>query len=186
MEKSETKSAFSSKLGFVLTAAGAAVGLGNIWRFPYLVTEYGGGSFLAVYLLIALTLGFSLVVCEIAIGRKTGKSALLAFGELDRRFKFIGVLNSLVPLIILPYYSVVGGWIMKYAAEFILGRGSVVSTQDYFGVYTSSGVIQPLIFSLVFIFVSAAVVLIGVQRGIETVSKIIMPTLILLIAFLTV
>ena len=186
MKKSESKGAFSGRLGFVLTSAGAAVGLGNIWRFPYLVTEYGGGSFLAVYLLIALTLGFSLVVCEIAIGRKTGKSALLAFGELDKRFKFVGVLNSIVPLIILPYYSVVGGWIIKYSAEFIMGHGRAVSSPDYFSSYTSQGIAQPLILTLVFIIVSVAVVMLGVQRGIETVSKIIMPSLIILMLFLTV
>lgn len=186
MNKSGSKNAFSSRLGFVLTSAGAAVGLGNIWRFPYLVTEYGGGSFLAVYLIIALTLGFSLVVCEIAIGRKTGKSALLAFGELDKRFKFVGVLNSIVPLIILPYYSVVGGWIIKYSAEFIMGHGDTVSSPDYFSSYTSHSVAQPLILSIVFIIVSAVIVMIGVQHGIETVSKIIMPSLILLIMFLTV
>jgi len=184
MKKSESKGAFSSKIGFVLSAAGAAVGLGNIWRFPYLVTEYGGGSFLIVYLLLTLTLGFSLVVCEIAIGRKTGKSALLAFGALDKRFKFVGVINSIVPLIILPYYSVVGGWIIKYASEFILGRGGVVSSDDYFNSFTTIGAIEPLLLSLIFILVSAVVVFVGVQRGIETVSKIVMPSLILLIVIL--
>ena len=186
MKKSESKGVFSSRLGFVLTSAGAAVGLGNIWRFPYLVTAYGGGSFLAVYLLIALTLGFSLVVCEIAIGRKTGKSALLAFGSLDKRFKFVGVLNSIVPLIILPYYSIVGGWIIKYSAEFILGRGAAVSSPGFFSDFTSNNVVEPLLLSIIFITVSAVVVMLGVQRGIETVSKIIMPSLILLILFLTV
>ena len=186
MKKSESKGVFSSRLGFVLTSAGAAVGLGNIWRCPYLVTAYGGGSFLAVYLLIALTLGFSLVVCEIAIGRKTGKSALLAFGSLDKRFKFVGVLNSIVPLIILPYYSIVGGWIIKYSAEFILGRGAAVSSPGFFSDFTSNNVVEPLLLSIIFITVSAVVVMLGVQRGIETVSKIIMPSLILLILFLTV
>ncbi len=186
MKKSESKGVFSSRLGFVLTSAGAAVGLGNIWRFPYLVTAYGGGSFLAVYLLIALTLGFSLVVCEIAIGRKTGKSALLAFGSLDKRFKFVGVLNSIVPLIILPYYSIVGGWIIKYSAEFILGHGAAVSSPGFFNDFTSNNVVEPLLLSIIFITVSAVVVMLGVQRGIETVSKIIMPSLVLLILFLTV
>ena len=186
MKQSESKGVFSSRLGFVLTSAGAAVGLGNIWRFPYLVTEYGGGSFLAVYLIIALTLGFSLVVCEIAIGRKTGKSALLAFGALDKRFGFVGALNSIVPLIILPYYSIVGGWIIKYSAEFILGRGAMVSLPGYFSDFTSNNVVEPLLLSLVFILVSMAVVMIGVQRGIETVSKIVMPALVILILFLTV
>ena len=121
----ETKrSSFTGKLGFVLAAAGSAVGLGNIWRFPYLAAKYGGGIFLLVYIILAVTFGFSLMVAEIAIGRKTGQSPIGAFQKLDRRFTFVGVLGSIVPAIILPYYSVIGGWVMKYFAGFISGKGS--------------------------------------------------------------
>ena len=108
------RSNFTSKIGFVLAAAGSAVGLGNIWRFPYLAAQYGGGTFLLVYLILAVTFGFALMIAEIAIGRKTGLSAIGAFKALDKRFEFLGVLTSLVPIIILPYYSVIGGWVIKY------------------------------------------------------------------------
>ena len=107
------RSSFSGKLGFVLAAAGSAVGLGNIWRFPYLAAQYGGGTFLLIYLILAVTFGFSLMIAEVAIGRKTGLSAIGAFKALDSRFGFLGVLAALVPIIIFPYYSVIGGWVVK-------------------------------------------------------------------------
>ena len=115
----QKRSNFSSKLGFVLAASGSAVGLGNIWRFPYLAAQYGGGTFLLIYLILAVTFGFSLMIAEIAIGRKTGLSAIGAFKALDKRFGFLGVLTSLVPIIIFPYYSVIGGWVMKYFSVFL-------------------------------------------------------------------
>ncbi|MGN0631283.1 MAG: sodium-dependent transporter, partial [Ruminococcus sp.] len=111
---SNQKVGFSGKIGFILAAAGSAVGLGNIWRFPYLAAQYGGGIFLLVYLILAVTFGFSLMVTEIAIGRKTGMSAIKAFGKLNKKGSFIGVLASLVPMIIFPYYCVIGGWVIKY------------------------------------------------------------------------
>lgn len=117
----QKRSNFSSKLGFVLAASGSAVGLGNIWRFPYLAAQYGGGTFLLIYLILAVTFGFSLMIAEIAIGRKTGLSAIGAFKALDKRFGFLGVLASLVPIIIFPYYSVIGGWVMKYFSVFLTG-----------------------------------------------------------------
>ena len=108
----ETKrSTFSGKIGFVLAAAGSAVGLGNIWRFPYLAAKYGGGIFLLVYIILSVTFGFSLMIAEIAIGRKTGQSAIGAFRKLDKRFAFVGYLAAIVPALILPYYSVIGGWV---------------------------------------------------------------------------
>ena len=108
----ENRSNFTSKIGFILAAAGSAVGLGNIWRFPYLVAKYGGGTFLLCYIILAITFGFTLMVAEIAIGRKTGLSAIGAFKKLDRHFGFLGVLAAIVPIIILPYYSVIGGWVI--------------------------------------------------------------------------
>ena len=107
------RSNFSGKIGFILAAAGSAVGLGNIWRFPYLAAKYGGGSFLICYIILAVTFGFTLMVAEIAIGRKTGLSAIGAFQKLDKRFGFLGILAAIVPIIILPYYSVIGGWVLN-------------------------------------------------------------------------
>ena len=147
------RSSFSGKLGFVLAAAGSAVGLGNIWRFPYLAAQYGGGTFLLVYLIIAVTFGFSLMIAEIAIGRKTGLSAIGAFKALDSRFGFLGLLASLVPIIILPYYSVIGGWVIKYFWAFMIGDaelvGAAADTSSYFSAFISNAW-QPLVFFLVF------------------------------------
>ena len=128
----EKRSSFTGKIGFVLAAAGSAVGLGNIWRFPYLAAKYGGGIFLLVYLILAVTFGFSLMCAEIAIGRKTGKSAIGAFRALDKRFSFVGVLASVIPAIILPYYSVIGGWVTKYFAVFVSGQVSAAAQDGYF------------------------------------------------------
>ena len=110
---------FSGKLGFVFAAAGSAVGLGNLWRFPYLAAKYGGGIFILIYLILAVTLGFTLMITEIAIGRKTGLSAIGAFQKLDKRFGFVGNLGCVVPFIITPYYCVIGGWVVKYFLAFI-------------------------------------------------------------------
>ena len=109
----EKRSSFTGKIGFVLAAAGSAVGLGNIWRFPYLAAKYGGGIFLLVYLILAVTFGFALMCAEISIGRKTGQSAINAYGALNKKYSFIGVIASIIPAIILPYYSVIGGWVSK-------------------------------------------------------------------------
>lgn len=170
------RSNFSGKIGFILAAAGSAVGLGNIWRFPYLAAKYGGGSFLICYILLAVTFGFTLMVAEIAIGRKTGLSAIGAFQKLDKRFGFLGILAAIVPIIILPYYSVIGGWVLKYFSAFITEGVAAVSGDTYFSEFTASSTSPILWFSL-FIAITALVVLFGVEKGIEKVSKIMMPIL---------
>lgn len=177
----EKKLGFSSKIGFILAAASSAVGLGNIWRFPYLAAKYGGGIFLLVYIIIAVTFGFSLMIAEIAIGRKTGKSAVEAFRQLDKRFAFIGYLEALVPIIIFPYYCVIGGWVVKYLIVYVTGRGQAAADPnlEYFGGFISS-TSEPIICLAVFLCLSAVVVMMGVQKGIEKVSKIMMPLLLLL------
>ena len=182
---SSKRSSFTGKIGFVLAAAGSAVGLGNIWRFPYLAAKYGGGIFLLVYIALSVTFGFSLMVAEIAIGRKTGKSAIEAFGALDKRFSFLGWFAALVPVIILPYYSVIGGWVMKYFFGFISGSAGAMAEPSYFGNYIG-GVWQPLLWFAIFIGATAVIVLFGVEKGIEKVSKVMMPVLILLTAFIAV
>ena len=173
------RSTFSGKIGFVLAAAGSAVGLGNIWRFPYLAAKYGGGIFLLVYLILAITFGFALMTAEIAIGRKTGKSAIDAFSSLNKKWGFVGILASIVPIIILPYYSVIGGWVTKYLAVFISGHAAQSATDTYFTDFIAKP-FEPLGWFLLFIGVTALVVLFGVEKGIEKVSKIMMPVLIVL------
>ena len=170
------RSNFSGKIGFILAAAGSAVGLGNIWRFPYLAAKYGGGSFLICYIILAVTFGFTLMVAEIAIGRKTGLSAIGAFQKLDKRFGFLGILAAIVPIIILPYYSVIGGWVLKYFYAFITEGAATVSGDSYFSEFTASTASPILWFSL-FIALTALVVLFGVEKGIEKVSKVMMPIL---------
>ena len=179
-----TRSSFTGKLGFVLAAAGSAVGLGNIWRFPYLAAKYGGGIFLLVYIALSITFGFSLMVAEIAIGRKTKISAISAYGSLDKRFSFVGILCSVVPVIILPYYSVIGGWVMKYMVGFIAGQTSVMAEDSFFGNYLGVTA-EPLVWFLLFIGITALVVVFGVEKGIEKISKIMMPILIGLIIFIS-
>ena len=158
MEQLTTKrSSFTGKIGFVLAAAGSAVGLGNIWRFPYLAAKYGGGIFLLVYVALAVTFGFVLMMAEIAIGRKTGKSAIEAFAALDKRFTFVGWLTALVPAIILPYYSVIGGWVMKYIFGFVTGDGANMATDTYFSDYIGN-VGEPILWFGIFILITAVVV----------------------------
>ena len=173
------RSNFTSKIGFVLAAAGSAVGLGNIWRFPYLAARYGGGTFLLVYLILAVTFGFTLMTAEIAIGRKTGKSAIEAFTILDKRFGFLGILASLVPILIFPYYSVIGGWVIKYFVTFVSGGVEAAAGDTYFTDFIASPG-EPLGWFALFIALTAIVVLLGVQKGIENVSKFMMPVLVVL------
>ena len=176
---SEKRSSFTGKIGFVLSAAGSAVGLGNIWRFPYLADSYGGGIFLLVYIVLAVTFGFALMSAEIALGRKTGLSAIGAFKKLDKRFSFVGYLAALVPIIILPYYSVIGGWIIKYLLAFIMGNGGLAADPAYFDNF----IVDPtatLVWFAVFATLTFIVVWFGVEKGIEKASKILMPALVIL------
>ena len=179
---SEKRSSFTGKIGFVLAAAGSAVGLGNIWRFPYLAAKYGGGMFLLTYIILSVTFGFSLMVAEIAIGRKTGLSAISAFKALDRRFSFVGWMAALVPVIILPYYSVIGGWVMKYLFGFVSGGGASMAEDGFFSSYIGQA-IEPVGWFFLFIAITAVVVLFGVEKGVEKVSKVMMPALIAITIF---
>ncbi len=181
----QKRSSFTGKIGFVLAAAGSAVGLGNIWRFPYLAAKYGGGIFLLVYIILSLTFGFSLMVAEIAIGRKTGLSAIGAFQKLNKKFSFIGYLGAIIPAIILPYYCVIGGWVTKYFAGYVSGNGSGASADSYFGGFIS-GTWEPIGWFFLFLSATALVVLLGVEKGIEKVSKIMMPVLIALSLFIAI
>ena len=182
---SQQRSSFSGKLGFVLATAGSAVGLGNIWRFPYLAAKYGGGIFLLVYLVLAITFGFTLMCAEIAIGRKTGVSAIGAYKKLDKRFSFMGILSSLVPIIILPYYSVIGGWIIKYLTVFATGNIGQATNSNFFENFIAQP-LEPIGWFLLYLALTALVVLFGVEKGIEKVSKIMMPILVVLTVFIAI
>ena len=175
----EKRSSFTGSIGFVLAAAGSAVGLGNIWRFPYLAAKYGGGIFLLVYIILAITFGFALMTAEITIGRKTGLSAIGAFKKLNKKFSFLGYIAALVPVIILPYYSQIGGWVMKYLYTFISGAGASAAGDEFFGGFiTATG--EPVFWFFLFLAATAIIVLFGVEKGIEKVSKVMMPILVVL------
>lgn len=173
------RSNFTSRIGFILAASGSAVGLGNIWRFPYLAAQYGGGTFLLCYIILAVTFGFSLMIAEIALGRKTGLSAIGAFASLNKRYRFVGVLAALVPIIIYPYYSVIGGWVIKYFFTFLTGGVKAAAEDTYFTGFIS-GVSEPILWFTLFAAITAVVVICGVEKGIEKVSKIMMPLLVVL------
>ena len=179
------RSNFSSKLGFVLATAGSAVGLGNIWRFPYLAAKHGGGMFLLTYLVLVLTFGFALSCTEILIGRKTGQSAITAFGALSKKWSFVGWLAALVPMIILPYYSVIGGWIFKYLFAFTTGEAKTAASDNYFVDFIGK-INEPIGWFLLFIGITAVIVLFGVEKGIEKASKIMMPVLIVITIFIAI
>lgn len=184
MEK-KARNSFTGSIGFVLAAAGSAVGLGNIWRFPYLAAKDGGGLFLVIYLILVLTFGYALLTTEISIGRKTKQSSLTAYGKVKKGWGFLGVLASLVPLIIMPYYCVIGGWVVKYFTVYLTGHGSDAAGVDaegntFFNAFIAQD-IAPIIFFIIFLAASAFIVFRGVNKGIESSSKIIMPILFVLV-----
>ncbi len=187
MEHHKNRSTFSGKLGYVLSAAGASVGLGNIWRFPYLAAKYGGGIFLLVYIILALTFGYTMITAETALGRMTQKSPVGAYHSFGKSkwLSFGGWINAIIPILIVPYYSVIGGWVIKYLAEYIIGHGEKLAEDGYFGSFISSGTSTELCFVL-FTFFTVAVIFGGVRNGVERVSKFMMPILVVLSLFIAV
>lgn len=185
MKKSTERNSFSGALGFVLAAAGSAVGLGNIWRFPYLAAKDGGGLFIVIYIILALTFGFTLLSTEIAIGRKTKLSPLKAYAQIHKKWKFLGVIACLVPLIIMPYYCVIGGWVLKYFVAYLTGNGEAAATDGYFTGFIT-GDVEPVIFTVIFLAAAAFIIFRGVNKGIEAFSKFIMPVLLALVVCIAV
>lgn len=184
---SQTRSSFSGKIGFVLSAAGASVGLGNIWRFPYLAAKYGGGIFLLIYILLALTFGYTMIVAETAIGRMTKKSPVGAFHKFgsSKWLSFGGWINAIIPLLIVPYYSVIGGWVIKYLLGYIQGNSQLLAQDGYFTDFISNGISTELCF-LAFALFTIIIIYAGVRNGIERVSKFMMPVLVILSIIITI
>ena len=173
------RSSFSGKLGFVLSAAGASVGLGNIWRFPYLAAKYGGGIFLLIYILLALTFGYTMIIAETSLGRMTGKSPVGAFHFFGKSISFSigGWLNAIIPILIVPYYSVIGGWVIKYLVEYITGHGDLLASDEYFTSFISNGISTELCF-IVFALFTLLIIYAGVRNGIERVTRSMTPILV--------
>lgn len=177
MEKKRSK--FTGGIGFVLAAASSAVGLGNLWRFPYYAAQYGGGIFILVYIILALTFGFALMTTEIAIGRKTKKSPTIAYSKVNKRFGFIGWIAFIIPVIILPYYCVIGGWVIKYITVYCTGQAHAAADSAYFSGFIAQEY-SPLMFFAIFFLLTMLIVVLGVEKGIEKVSRILMPLLLVI------
>ena len=180
MEKKHSRGSFTGSLGFVLAAAGSAVGLGNIWRFPYLAAKDGGGVFLLTYLILALTFGFTLLITEIAIGRKTGQSPLTAYGVIHKKMGWVGVFACLIPAMILPYYCAIGGWVLKYLAVYLTGQGTAAAMDGYFGGFITAQW-SPIFWFMLFMGATTFFVYRGVNKGIEKLSRVVMPVLLVMI-----
>ena len=181
----DKRHSFKGSLGFVLAAAGSAVGLGNIWRFPYLAAKDGGGLFLVTYIILALTFGFALLMAEIAIGRKTKQSPLTAYSEMKKGWKWLGIIGCLVPAIIMPYYCAIGGWVVKYMMVFLTGDNIAAAEDGYFTSFIT-GNVSPIVYMAVFLAACAFIILKGVNKGIENSSKVIMPVLIVLVLIISI
>lgn len=181
----QKRSNFTGNIGFVLAAAGSAVGLGNIWRFPYLAAKDNGGVFILCYVILAITFGFALLTTEIAIGRKTKQGPLVAYKKLNKKFGFMGTIATLVPVIILPYYCAIGGWVLKYCGQYLSGNGEGTAADGFFSGYIS-GDVQPIVWMLVFMLLTAVVVFGGVNKGIEKLSRVLMPALLILVVGISV
>jgi len=173
------RSSWSGKWGFILAAAASAVGLGNMWRFPYLAAKYGGGIFLLVYIILVVTFGFTLMMAETALGRKTGQSAIGAFSALNKKWKFVGILASIVPFIITPYYALIGGWVTKYMVSYITTPAEAIAGDGFFTGFILMNP-ETYLYLAVFLLVVYLVVALGVNKGIENVNKVLMPALIIM------
>ena len=177
------RASWSGQLSFVFAAAASAIGLGNLWRFPYLAAQYGGGTFILVYLLLVVTLGFTLMVTEIAIGRMTRQSQLTAYGALHGKAGVLGFLSTLVPVLIVPYYCVIGGWVLKYFWTYLkLVCGSTAAAAalgdsgGFFGDFIGAP-FAPFGYAMLFILACTLVIALGVKGGIERSNKVMMPLL---------
>ena len=178
----KNRSSFSSQLGFILAAAASTVGLGNIWRFPYLAAKDGGGFFILIYLIVAMTFGFTLLLTEIAIGRRTRQGPLTAYGKIHKKWKWIGTIACLAPAIVLPYYYAIGGWVLKYLGTYVTFNSAAAAESSYFSSFISD--YSALIWFFIFLISVTAIVITGVEKGIEKGSKILMPILVVMIVLI--
>ena len=181
----KNRNSFSGSIGFVIAAAASAIGLGNIWRFPYLAARDGGGIFILTYLILALTFGFTLLTSEVSIGRKTKESPLTAYRSLNPKAGFLGILACIIPMLILPYYCAIGGWVLKYFLIYLTGSGAQAAQDGYFSSFISN-TSTPIGMMTVYLLLTMLVVLGGVDAGIEKFSKFVMPLLLLLIIAISV
>ena len=192
-EQNEKRGQWASNLGFILAAAGSAVGLGNIWKFPGKVgiggsvngEALGGGFFLLTYIAVVFLIGFTVMMSEFTVGRHTQKNSVGAFKQLNKKWSFVGYIGMITAFVIMSYYSVVGGWVIKYITTYLSGANFVNGYESYFVDFISSPV-SPLIYYFIFLSLVAFVILKGVSQGIEKISKILMPGLFILLIILAI
>lgn len=185
MEKKQRGS--FSNIGFILAAAGSAIGLGNLWKFPFLTGKNGGGAFVLVYLILIVLIGFTVMLGEMTIGRKTKLNPIGAYAKLNKNWKFVGAIGVIVAFTIVSYYSVIGGWILKYLFTYITGQGTNIAanSEQYFGTFISSPV-QPLLWHGIFMLINIIIVAKGVEGGLEKASKMMMPSLFVILLILVI
>lgn len=170
----QNRGTWSSRFGFLMAAVGSAVGLGNLWKFPYLAGENGGGAFVLVYIVLIVLLGFTLMLAEMTIGRHANSDAYGSYNKIKKGWGFIGGFGVLAGFLILSYYSVVGGWVLKYIVASFTGIGADKS--GYFSNFISSPV-EPIVYHLIFMGLTAVIVIRGISGGIEKAAKLLMPAL---------
>ena len=181
------RASWSGQLAFILAAAASAIGLGNLWRFPYLAAQYGGGMFILVYLCLVVSLGFTLMVSEIAIGRKTQQSQLTAYSKLHGAWGIVGLAATIIPILITPYYCVIGGWVLYYLKAYALmaftgatPMGEAAAQSGAFFTGFISAPFSPFAYGMVFVLGCAGVIVLGVKNGIERSNLVMMPILFLM------
>ena len=182
---SHKKHGFTGQIGFVMAAAGSAVGVGNLWRFPYLAAKDGGGLFILIYLILTFTFGFTLLTSDIAIGRKTGKNSIRAYAEMSPKWKFLGILTFLVPVLIMTYYAVIGGWITRYIVVYLTGQNKLAASDSFFTDFITSPS-QSTLYAVIFMLLTAWIVFNGVEQVIEQCSKILMPVMLVMIVVIAI
>ncbi len=180
MEQQKNRGEWASNIGFILAAAGSAVGLGNIWKFPYLAGANGGGAFVIIYLAMIILIGFTIMLGEMSIGRNTHMSAVDAYKKLSKKWAIVGFIGVLVGFCILSFYSVIGGWVLNYIAKYFTGGIAGSEAAEYFGGFIS-GTTQPILWHFIFMAITAVIVFKGISGGIEKASKFMMPALFVLL-----
>ena len=171
---------WGSRFGYLMVAAGAAIGLGNIWRFPYLAYQQGGGVFLVVYIIVVALIGHPMVQMETAIGRHTGKDTVTAFQRISKKWGFVGWMANICTLMINMYYVVVGGWVAKYAFQYIISGDFGSDKQAYYDNFTSSTV-EPLIWTMIILVFVSVMLYFGITNTVEKIAKVMMPLLFILL-----
>lgn len=186
--ETKTRENWSSKAGFILAAAGSAIGLGNIWKFPYSVGTNGGGAYVAVYLLFLVLIGTPLMLAAITLGRKTQLSVFGAYKSIDKRWSFVGFLAVICGFVILAFYSSVGGWVLYYFKNAVMGNLNTKDPKVLAGIFSNmmNSPATLIVYQLIFMALTMLIVINGIKKGIEVTSKVMMPGLFILLIIIAI